>query len=398
MSAMTVTSGGSNNSNANGSTDPNDGFSLFHNRPAVWSTTNSTGLDQQWNESLFTSAYRSWPTEPFGSDIGGDELPYPRQENPLQNHDFSPLPSSPANLLNGHNHPISQSGRFQFVNDSSSSPYCSQQQLSLISSCFNDSLYEPSPTSNLFTNELDRRSLNNNNYNNLLDSRHALDSQKLSLDQMVNRFNDLQLQPPPTSTSYQNSFLPPTNDQQTMLSSFYYQPSSPFTNHLPLNSPSQYSGNGATTSNLFNDRFERSDGYFPYSNNSSYLSPIRFSPNQAYRTTKSGKQQIGPENSNLFICHLPQETTDQILMNLFSQFGTVLSAKVYQNLFPLDHITKNLLVHFRSSWIKKPTNRNVLALFPMTILHRHNKVQRPAILLNTSILLLLFSHFKHGWI
>lgn len=328
MSAMTVTSGGSNNSNANGSTDPIDGFSLFHNRPAVWSTTNSTGLDQQWNESLFTSAYRSWPTEPFGSDIGGDELPYPRHENPLQNHDFSPLPSSPANLLNGNNHPISQSGRFQFVHDSSSSPYCSQQQLSLISSCFNDSLYEPSPTSNLFTNELDRRSLNNNNYNNLLDSRHALDSQKLSLDQMVNRFNDLQLQPPPTSTSYQNTFLPPNNDQQTMLSSFYYQPSSPFTNHLPLNSPSQYSANGPTTSNLFNDRFERSDGYFPYSNNSSYLSPMRFSPNQAYRTTKSGKQQIGPENSNLFICHLPQETTDQILMNLFSQFGTVLSAKV----------------------------------------------------------------------
>jgi RNA recognition motif-containing protein len=48
---------------------------------------------------------------------------------------------------------------------------------------------------------------------------------------------------------------------------------------------------------------------------------MRFSPNQAYRTTKSGKQQIGPENSNLFICHLPQETNDQSLMNLFSQFG-----------------------------------------------------------------------------
>ena len=40
---------------------------------------------------------------------------------------------------------------------------------------------------------------------------------------------------------------------------------------------------------------------FVFSNNSSYLSQIRFSPNQAYRTTKSGKQQIGPENSNLFI-------------------------------------------------------------------------------------------------
>ena len=361
MSAMTVTSGGSNNTNPNGSNDPIDGFSLFHNRPAVWSTTNSTGLDQQWNESLFTSPYRPWPTEAFGSDIGGDELPYPRQQNPHQNHDFSPLPSSPANLLNGSNHPISQSGRFQFVNDSSSSPYCSQQQLPLISSGFNDSFYEPSPTttSNLFTHEIDRRSLNNNNYNNLLDSRHSLDSQKLSLDQMVNRFTDLQLQPPPTSTSYQNSFLSPTNEQQqqqqAMLSSFYYAPSSPFTNQLHLNSPSQYSGNGATTttSNLFNDRFERSDGYFPYSNNSSYLSPIRFSPNQAYRTTKSGKQQIGPENSNLFICHLPQETTDQILMNLFSQFGTVLSAKVHQRHLLIKHHCHSFQV-----FVDKKTNQS----------------------------------------
>jgi hypothetical protein len=332
MSAMTVTSGGSNNSNPNGNTDPNDSFSSFHNRLPVWSTSNQTGLDHHWNEPLFSPSHRPWPSEPFGGDIGGDELPYPRQINPHHNHDFSPLPSSPANLLNGNNHHISQAGRFQFPNDSSSSPYCAQQ-LPLISSGFNESLYDPSPssTANIFATDLDRRSMNNNN-NNLLDSRQSLDSQKLSLDQMVNRFNDLQLQPP-SSSSYQNSFLPQTNDQQQqqMLSSFYYQQSSPFTNHLYLNSPTQYPQNGLTppTSNFFNDRYERNDGYLPFSNNSSYLSQIRFSPNQAYRTTKSGKQQIGPENSNLFICHLPQETTDQTLMNLFSQFGTVLSAKVF---------------------------------------------------------------------
>ena len=316
MSAMTVTNGGSNNPNSNGINDPTDGFSLFHNRPPVWSTLNQSGLDHHWNESLFSPSHRPWPSEPFGNDIGGDELPYPRQLNHLHNHDFSPLPSSPANLLNGNNHPISQTGRFQFPNDSSSSPYCSQQ-FPLISSCFNESLYEPSPSSNIFSNDIDRRSINNNtNNNNLLDSRQSLDNQKLSLDQMVTRFNDLQLQPP-TSSSYPNSFLPQTNDQQQMLSSpFYYQPSSPFTNQLYMNSP---------TSNIFNDR---NDNYLPFSNNS-YLSQLRFSPNQAYRTTKSGKQQIGPENSNLFICHLPQETTDQTLMNLFSQFGTVLSAKVF---------------------------------------------------------------------
>ncbi|UJR22601.1 hypothetical protein I4U23_025645 [Adineta vaga] len=328
MSAMTVTSSGSNTTNSTGANDPIDSFNLFHSRPPVWSTLNQSGLDHQWNEPLFSPSHRSWPSEPFGNDIGGDELPYPRQLNHHQNHDFSPLPSSPANLLNGTNHPISQTGRFQFLNDTSSSPYCSQQ-LPLISSCFNESLYDPSPSSTLFPNDIDRRSLNNPITNtNLLDSRQSLDNQKLSLDQMVNRFNDLQLQPPTTST-HQNSFLPQTNDQQQTLSSFYYQPSSPFTNHLYMNSPTQYQQNGPITSNLFNDRYERNDGYLPFSNNSSYLSAMRFSPNQAYRTTKSGKQQIGPENSNLFICHLPQETTDQTLMNLFSQFGTVLSAKVF---------------------------------------------------------------------
>jgi hypothetical protein len=385
MSAMTVTSGGisGNNNNNGGGGETTDGFPLFHNRPPIWPTSNQSVLDHHWNESIFSLAHpqqqqqqqqqqhRSWPSEPFGSDIGGDELPYPRQTSNHNNNDFSPLPSSPAALLNG-NH-LGQPGRFQFPNDSASSPYC-PQQLPPMSSCFSDSLYDPSPSSVLFSNDMDRRN------NSLLDSRQqqqptssSLDNPmipreaKLTLDQMVGRFADLQLQPPPPQLpptsgypSYQNPFLPPSNDQQQqqqqqILSSFYYQQSSPstqqipssmvnsrlpppppFGNHLYVNSPSsphtQYSltqpqqqqPNGplsTATSNLFNDRYERNDGYLPFSNNSSYLSAMRFSPNPAYRTTKSGKQQIGPENSNLFICHLPQETNDQSLMNLFSQFG-----------------------------------------------------------------------------
>ena len=347
MSAMAVTGAAGSNANPTGVNDAADGFSLFASRAPVWSTPNTSGFDQPWQESLFSPTHRPWPSEPFGSDIGGDELPYSRQVNRHQALDFSPLPSSPANLLNGTHHPISQNGRFQFPNDASS-PYCAQQ-MPLLSSGFNDSLYDPSPSSNLFSNELDRRNANHtsahhhqHHQHHLLDSRSSLDNHKLSLDQMVNRFNDLQLQPPPSSStsSYSNSFLPPpTNEQQQqqqILSSFYYPPSAAaaassssntsYPNQLYINSPTQYQQNGLTTgSNLFNDRY---DGYLPFNNSSSYLSAMRFSPNQAYRTTKSGKQQIGPENSNLFICHLPQETTDQTLLNLFSQFGTVLSAKV----------------------------------------------------------------------
>ena len=343
MSAMTVSSNGGNPNNTSAGNESTDCFNIFHHRASntVWSNLNpsTTAFDHQWNDSLFSPSHRSWPNEPFGNEIGGDELPYPRQLNHHLNHDFSPLPTSPAgNLFNGTHHPISQTGRFAFPPDSS--PYCSQQQqqqhqFPLISSCFNDPFYDPSPTStNLFSSDLDRRLPTNNSSLNahLLDTRSsALDPQKLSLDQMVNRFNDLQLQPPPplapsssssnTSTAYPNPFLQGnTTDQQHILSSLYYPSSTPSTsNGLYTNSASPYQ------SNLFNDRY---DGYLPFSNNPSYLSAMRFSPNQAYRTTKSGKQQIGPENSNLFICHLPQETTDQTLMNLFSQFGTVLSAKV----------------------------------------------------------------------
>lgn len=311
MSAMTVSTGTSNSNSSTSNTTTNanlDTIDIFPSRTPVWSTLNQTNFEPNWNDTLFSPSHRPWPSEPFGNDIGGDELPYPRQLNPHLNHDFSPLPSSPANLLNGTNHHISQSGRFQFPTDSSS-PYYSQQ-LPLISSCFNESFYEPSPPpptlpsiTNFFSTDLDRH------------------NQKLTIDQMVNRFNDLQLQPPTSSTTYSPQLV---DQQQSMPSPFCYQPSSPFTNNqLYLNSPTQYQ------TNLFNDRYERTDGYLPFSNQQTYLSQMRFSPNQAYRTTKSGKQQIGPENSNLFICHLPQETTDQTLMNLFSQFGTVLSAKVF---------------------------------------------------------------------
>jgi len=389
--------------NSNGNSEPIDSFALFHNRAGAnfWPSTNSSPLDHHWNDSIFPlvhlqqgqqqqqQQHRPWLSEPFASDIGNEDLPYPRQTSNHQNHDFSPLPTSPAALLNG-NH-LAHTGRFQFPNDSSSSPYCSTSLPPL--SCFNDSLYDTSASSLLFPTDLDRRS------HSLLDTRTSqqqaqhssstsLDNPIMSrdstliLDQMVGRFSDLQLQgpngpPPPMASSYpshQNPFLAPhqhNNDaqqqQQQILSPFYFSPSSssqstqqappqaqmpssmvnarlplqtPFANHMYVNSTSpghpQYSlaqqANGPmapTASAMFNERFERHDAYLPFSNNSPYLSAMRFSPNPAYRTTKSGKQQIGPENSNLFICHLPQETNDQSLMNLFSQFGTVLSAKVF---------------------------------------------------------------------
>ena len=379
MSAMTVSSNGGNNNNATGGSDPADSFNIFHGRGLVWPTFNTTLSDQHWgNESTGSpSQNRLWPSEPFGSDIGIDELPYPRQLNPLS-QDLSPLPSSPAaNLSNGVHHRISSAGRFTFPNDSSSPHHT--RQLPLIPSYLNDFLYDPSPSGNIFSNEFDRHNNNPMATGHLPDSRASLENQTLILDQMVNRFNDLQLQPPPatssssTSSSYPNPFLSGTNnEQQPISSSFYYPPSSSsFPNSLYVNSPTTpYQQNGLPTqSNMFNDRY---NNYLPFSNNSSYLSSMRFSLNQAYRTTKSGKQQIGPENSNLFICHLPQETTDQTLMNLFSQFGTVLSAKVCWWIHRTVYFHFRFYIRFLS--IRKQINQNVSDLFHSIILHQLNRV------------------------